>query len=103
MSDGQLQQTHEEWVKTHDELQQLRDKLESIRKKGGWMEGVPEEEGEYWIRRKHLEPYIVRVIQRRMPGGLFVACPKRYECYTVARYISEGYEFARILTPEDLE
>lgn len=30
MSDGQIAQTHEEWVKVHDELQQLRDKLEAI-------------------------------------------------------------------------
>ncbi len=103
MSDGQIVTAFEEWRKVHDELSQFRDKLAEIRKKGGWMEGVPEEEGPYWMRRKGTEPFIARVIERRLPGGLFVIDPSKYESHTVEWYAHEGYEFARILTPEDLE
>jgi len=110
MSDGQLAQTHEEWVKTYDELQQLRDKLENIRKKGGWVE-KPTEEGLYKARQKgDANPNFWLTISFQLTNDLMIGetFGGRGRGFFVSDF-SERYfngkpiEFARLLTPEDLE
>jgi len=107
MSDGQLQQTHEEWVKTHDELQQLRAKLENIRKKGGWMEGVPTEE-DGWYRIEIHSDYKAswRLVQILTIDSNRWVIERGYHqrlADWVERHCAPSVRHARLLTPEDLE
>ena len=105
MSDGQLAQTHEEWVKTHDELAQLRDKLAEIRKRGGWMEGVPEEDGYYWCDLGWSKPptlVFITTDQDQYRGVVtYYGEENCTEVEPIRKY--QGCKFARVLTPEDLE
>jgi len=106
MSDGQLQQTHEAWAKTYDELQQLRDKLENIRKKGGWVEGVPEEDGWYRIEIHSDYKASWRLVQiLTIDSNLWVIERGYHQRLTdwIERHCAPSVRYARLLTPEDLE
>lgn len=101
MSDGQIVTAFEEWRKVHDELSQLRDKLAEIRKKGGWMEGIPEEAG-WYLMALESAPTIEPVHLKTLENGLMGVRWFNYSTYEELA-LGKGIYFARILTPEDLE